>query len=168
MSQIWWSLDPGRSSGVGVWRGSELIHGRLLGNTTTGDLATAHGRVVREARELAALWRPAELVAEIPHVYGQRATDPADLVALARLLGRVEEALGLAAVVVWPAEWKGQVPKDGRDIIGRRVAQALTPEEAGRLAPCLPSLRHNLTDGVGLGLARLGRLPGGKWPAGRL
>ena len=101
MSQIWWSLDPGRSSGVGVWQGSELVHGRLLGNTTTGDLATAHARVVREARELAALWRPAELVAEIPHVYGQRATDPADLVALARLLGRVEEALGLVAVVVW-------------------------------------------------------------------
>ena len=154
---IWWSIDPGRWSGLAVWRDEDLVSGELAGGPSDGPLREAHDRVVARVRELAGDHPPELVVVELPQVYGQRRTDAGDLVDLAVLVGRIEEVLrGSRVIEVRPAAWKGQTPKD---VVGRRVEGALSSMEWGRLAPCPASRRHNLLDAIGIGLWRLGRRP---------
>lgn len=164
---IWWSIDPGTSSGLAVWEGSTLTHAQLLNDSTTANALGGHDRCLCELETGLAtgvLARPAGLVIELPQVYGERKTDPNDLILLAVLVGRVQNLVGVETQLVKPREWKGQVPKD---VMVRRVWKALTEEERERIQePRCRSLRHNLLDGVGIGLAMRQRLPGSPWRLG--
>lgn len=57
-------------------------------------------------------------------------------------------------VSVFPAEWKGQVPKD---VMNRRVLAKLTEEERGLVGDA-GAKTHNTLDAVGIGLHYLGRI----------
>lgn len=147
------------------WREGSLARALLLGDPRAPSLALAHDAVICGMREVLAAGPPPELViVELPQVYQARRTDPSDLIQLAVLVGRVMEVAretGAPVALVLPAEWKGQAPKQ---IVCARAEEALTEEERGRVDPCRGTLRHNVLDAVGMGLARLGRLPGGRWP----
>ena len=56
---------------------------------------------------------------------------------------------------LFPADWKGQVPKE---VMTERIRRSLTEEERGRIEKCKASLMHNVLDACGIGLYRLGRL----------
>ena len=158
MGIVWFSIDPGKSTGVGVFRGGDLLSGELLNNKTTGGRAVGYARALAEFRELVSVWTPALVVIELPQVYGQRKTDPNDLIHLAALAGQLAEA-AYPAEVLWvlPAEWKGQINK--KVMVGR-VEASLSPEDRAKLKPCNGSLRHNLIDGVGVGQVGLGKVKG--------
>lgn len=101
------------------------------------------------------------VVVEIPQVYPQRLQkgDPNDLISVALVAG-VAAAVFLPYCTprfVKPHAWKGTVPKD---IHNRRIEAALDENERKVLLAStkLKSKRHNVTDAVGLGLWKLGRL----------
>lgn len=145
------TVDPGkRGSGV-AWWGAD---GRLL---------TAEYRI----EPLPAGndgWR---CVCEKPRVYDKPVRikgrlvriDPDDLVEVAIAAGRITGQR--ATVYRFPAEWKGQVPKE---IHHARVKARLSSAELHTLGLCLnyvtPSLRHNVLDAVALGMKELGRMDG--------
>lgn len=158
---VWWSVDPGVGTGVAVWEDDLLVWAGVLSNTTTRKAGEAYAAALEEARDLLARYPAALVVLELPQVYGVRATRVADLVYLAAYAGEFAASCAPAArVYVEPADWKGQAPKD---VVHRRIGKVLRPSELAALGACLPSLRHNMLDAVGIGLARLGRLPGGRW-----
>jgi hypothetical protein len=118
---------------------------------------------LREAMNVAPDWLSAHdyarLVGEIPVVYpgakGLR-TDPNDLIALAYAAGRFYERQGLPTVLVKPAEWKAQVPKD---ITKERIIAELDSAEISRVYR--GGEMHNVYDAIGIGLFALGRLKRG-------
>lgn len=99
-----------------------------------------------------------KVVIERPQVYPQRVQkgDPNDLIDVALWAGACAVvAQGRTIEFVRPRQWKGTVPKD---IHNARVAEKLNDLEASMLAAVKPaSLRHNVTDAIGIGLWVLGR-----------
>lgn len=100
------------------------------------------------------------LVLEIPQVYQERKTDPADLIELAAfggtLYGMLKASRKARGVAYKPSQWKGQVPKD---VMSKRIEGRLTPGERGRVV--LPSQKIrtlDVWDAIGIGLKFLGRL----------
>jgi len=93
------------------------------------------------------------------YVFAKQKGSQGDLIDLAHLGGRCT-GLGKRAVLVEPADWKGQVPKD----VVKGLAEAqLDAEELATLKACLAGIavskRHNVYDAVGIGLWRLRRWP---------
>lgn len=108
---------------------------------------------------IGALCSPFEkLIIEMPRIYpgsGQRKGDLNDLLDLAAVVGRCEQRLGpLASRRVFPAQWKGQVPKK---IMNARVLGKLSPDEQDRIKRA-GAKTHNVLDAIGIGLWALGRL----------
>lgn len=159
------SCDPGlRACGVAVFQDGVLVHAALVKNP------------VKKARGPEAWWGmadavrthiwesdsfrlvPRTYVLEVPQVYrfGKSRTDPDDLIQLAGVGGAVGAVLRpKEAYGYYPRQWKGQVPKE---VMVARIEGRLTPEEVKAIQPVAASLRHNVLDGVGLGLHHLGRL----------
>lgn len=99
-----------------------------------------------------------ELILERPQIYQQRFLkgDPNDLVLLAYMGGALAGYLNTGPILYYPKEWKRQVPKK---IMVERVKSKLSKEEHARVElPRAKSLHHNIWDGVGIGLYRLGRI----------
>lgn len=91
------------------------------------------------------------IVCEVPQVYPRSKADPNDLIKLALLAGAlVAKWPAHSKVLVYPREWKNQVPKK---IHNARTLAKLTPSE---LRLC-EGLSHDEIDAVGLGLWYLGR-----------
>lgn len=141
------SVDPGEDLGWGGFNGKELI-GCGLEHI---DTFRAGGR---------------HLVIEKPEIYPTMKIDANDLITLAILAGRVIERVRAQETrEVLPKEWKGQVPKPKHKgemyIIERRIRGILTMKELKiyetGMSLCAPGQRHNVTDGVGIGLSHLGR-----------
>lgn len=98
-------------------------------------------------------------VSEYPQVYpGRHGPDPADLIQLAGVVGAVAARIPAREYVGYlPRQWKGNVAKT---VFTARIETRLTPEDWQKYEPCPESLKHNVTDAVGLGLHHLGRLRG--------
>lgn len=102
------------------------------------------------------------LAIELPQVYHDKIeTDQNDLIDLAAVVGATCARFpGAEHVVYWPAEWKGQVPKD---IVHARMWKRLTPAEVAVVPRAArgkvrASLLHNMYDGISIGLVDVGRL----------
>lgn len=93
------------------------------------------------------------LICEIPMVYPRgsgKGEDPNDLIQVALSAGAVLGAAVLG-ITVYPAEWKGQLPKD---IHHKRVRahvsfSSLAEYDVERVAP---NLQHNVLDAIGIGI----------------
>lgn len=77
-----------------------------------------------------------------------------DLLDLSRVVGRLEERYrSWPAQLIYPQDWKGQVPKE---IMTKRIQRALTPDEMAVIVSA-GSKDHNTFDAIGIGLFVLGR-----------
>lgn len=88
------------------------------------------------------------VVIENPQIYPNSKARPADVITLARVVGRYEERFSEAKSVtlVTPHQWKGSV--DG-DVFTKRIEGALTPQEATILS--MRRYTHDTLDAIGLG-----------------
>jgi hypothetical protein len=106
-----------------------------------------------------------EVVVEWPQIYtaGKQIGDPNDLLALVGVDAAVCALASCGRPVrlthYLPRAWKGQLPKG--EVFETRVLDRLVGTEVFRLDTALAqtpaSLRHNVYDAVGLGLAHTGR-----------
>jgi hypothetical protein len=104
--------------------------------------------------------RAPRVVLEVPRIYpaSRQKGDPNDLLALARIVGRLQEhylAAGADVELIEPRTWKGTLPKEA---MTERIRGRLSAAERARVAPVARSLEHNVLDAVGIGLHALGRL----------
>jgi len=149
------TIDPGTCAGVAEW--SISLKRAYIINAGS---AKNYGEITKKIRENYLEIDVDVVVIELPQIYKVRKVDPNDLARLAALGGELAEASGAKHVeYVLPAEWKGQTPKA---IAQARAHAALTAYELKGVA-AIPqkTLAHNMWDAIGIGLARLGRLPGG-------
>ncbi len=134
-------IDPGvRACGLAFFSSDkELIYARYV--------------LVSELRDQVA---NSPLLIEMPRIYpgsAQQKGDLNDLLDLAAVVGYCEALFGVGERV-FPARWKGQVPKK---IMTARIISKLTPDELSRIAR-VGAKDHNTIDAVGIGLWKLGRL----------
>lgn len=148
------SIDPGkRCLGWALW-GSSLEACGIV-RTKVDDLGLGAQELVGRLPTGAEL-----VVVELPRIYPyERRINVNDLIDLAAVAGACA-AVG-PVQFVWPATWKGQVPKD---ISHQRIQKALTATERDvverDLAQVPKSLRHNVLDAIGIGQWRRGRRDG--------
>lgn len=135
------AIDPGvKFCGVACFRCDELEFARYV---AVDDLV--------DAIDLSE-----ELHIEMPRIYpgsGQQKGDLNDLLNLAAVVGLCESYFN-RSTRVFPAQWKGQVPKK---IMNARILSKLSPIEQGRIVGA-GAKTHNVIDAVGIGLHALHRL----------
>lgn len=156
------SIDCGlHGLGVALFLSGELVSAEYLGGLG-GQAHPLLEPVTHLAAFLAQAGEPiGELAIEVPQVYPgpQQKGDQKDLVKLAIVAGTVmATAAGLgcrAIVTMQPAEWKGQTKKE---IMVERVKNKLSTREVACIDLPMDSVAHNVFDGIGIGLKRLGRL----------
>lgn len=155
------SVDPGKDCTYGEWFHTNLV--------ACGDWWPRHIEYFNPGDDL--------LIIEDQQVITQgdkkrRTPNPASIVKLAQYAGAVASRFGWPAHdnVVWVDRhaWKGNTPKPNAAAdwasyqIHRRVVAALDTDELrvyeSALMQMPPGKRHNLADGVGIGLHHLGRL----------
>jgi len=159
------AVDPGlRGCGVAEFVGGELQRAAYVKNPVeSGRGYEAHRRMGDAVREWAWERGCALLLIEHPRVYpgsAQQKGDLNDLLDLTGVGGAIAARMGVsgsnpAIETVFPSDWKGQVPKD---MMTERIRRCMTEEERVRIAKCPASLMHNVLDGCGIGLYKLGRL----------
>lgn len=152
------SIDPGlRGCGVAIWRPTgeleraEYVLGAKAARDSVAWIAMATG--IYHAVER---YDPHALAIELPRTYGGRAAkgDANDLIQLAAVVGAITVRLRLPTTTYLPDHWKGQTSKD---VTKNRVEERLSPAEHARIVwPCA-SLRHNVIDGIALGMFHLRR-----------
>jgi hypothetical protein len=139
-------------------------------NTEHGITPTGINRAVEERmnHELPAEAKRVKLdllVVEHPVIYpGMPSKDLNDLIDVATVGAAVNSALYLNAnayQTVFPAEWKGNVPKK---TMLERIKSRLTPEELKRCEFTNKSDNEDLLDAVGMGLWHSGRLNKRSYP----
>lgn len=146
------AIDPGlRHCGVALFGNDSLLRSATVVNSP----AVGRGPAAWNQMALAvAHWVAGFLaVIEVPRIYprgDQRKGDLNDLLEVAGVVGaiagRAHNVIG-----VYPADWKGQVPKN---VMNKRVLGLLSAAERSRIT----SFDHNALDAVGIGLHHLGRL----------
>lgn len=137
------AIDPGvHKLGIALFFEGRLIDARYR------DLMFAPvGSVDRQAR----------LIIEMPRIYpgsSQRKGDLNDILDLAAAVGFCEGRFDGPIERVFPAQWKGQVPKK---IMNARVLSKLSADEKLRIES-VGAKDHNTIDAIGIGLWKLGRL----------
>ena len=145
------AIDPGvRMCGVALFHDSD-----------DGDPETRAGRLYHArwvpVRNLHLFAHDAELVVEMPRIYrgsGQQKGDLNDLLDLATVVGYCEGIFHGSHRRVFPAQWKGQVPKK---IMNARVLSRLDDVEKAAIVS-VGAKDHNILDAIGIGLWALGRL----------
>lgn len=141
------SIDPGtKDMGWALWEDNEL---QICG--------LARGQDWVETVKSLPKFTVSQLIIEDQQIYRRSPINAHSLLAVARVVGAVVSYYDFAKfILVPPAKWKGQLPKD---VCNRRTLSKLTEEELRqvKVAPCPPSLRHNLIDAVGIGLWANGR-----------
>lgn len=157
------SIDPGlRGCGVAYFYEGVLKHALYVANPViSGRGYFAHAAMASAVHEK---FHPADMhivkvVIEHPTIYpgsAQQKGDPNDLIDVACVgsaLGAYYKDCGLETV--FPMEWKGQTPKE---IMNERCRLALSDDERKRIDECSAHLRHNVMDGIGIGLYKLSRV----------
>lgn len=94
---------------------------------------------------------PYTVVIESPQIYPNSKARPADILTLARIVGRYQERYDSSEqVLVSPHEWKGSV---NGDIMIARIESALnrTEIEIAARADLPKSKYHNMIDAIGIG-----------------
>lgn len=152
------AIDPGEDTGWSKWIDGALVRCGL-----------SHPKEYAELPFLMGLSAEVPtLVIELPQDYtSNRATDPNNLISLGYKVGLIAGIFGayyhlqggkLNPRLVWPAEWKGQVPKA---IHHDRNLPKLRPAEKTVLLAALDNVpkskRHDVKDAVCLGLWSLKR-----------
>jgi hypothetical protein len=136
------SIDPGtKEMGWALWEDNEL---QMCG--------LARGTNWVESVKALPKFSIIKLTIEDQQIYRRSSINAHSLLAVARVVGAVVAYYDFPqCVLVPPAKWKGQVPKD---VCNRRTLAKLTDDELHQvtIAPCPPSLKHNLLDAVGIGL----------------
>ena len=164
------AIDPGlRWCGFAVFNGNgHLVEARLIKSQETSargppawkamaDGVRARVEAVTQAerdRFLCAIRAPVKtLVIEVPRIYPHSRDQKGDLNDLLELAGVVGAISQLFPVMshVYPADWKGQLPKK---VMNERVLRTFTAAEGDSLI----HHDHNTLDAVGIGLHHLGRL----------
>lgn len=159
------SIDPGLAltggTGYALFGSGALVHCGLA----VPFHATLEGRITEIRREIERRCAPYgerdEIVIEKMKVYefAKQKGSQGDLIDLAHLGGALMH-LAHRAVLVEPASWKGQVPKD---VVRGLVEDRLSVLEREAAEACLggiaPSKRHNVYDAIGIGLWHLRRWP---------
>lgn len=164
------AIDPGKKGlGVALFADGSLLQAWYSGaeGGSGHALLDVTRPLVRELESLRRQGLPSldTLLIERPQAYSgaQQSANPEDVAELCVVVG----ALMLAVrpllspiggiLLVRPAEWKGQLPKD---VTRNRAEAALTPAEAeGLIMPkAVKTLGHNVWDAVALGLWREGRI----------
>lgn len=155
------AVDPGlRGSGCSLWLAGLLHRAEYVVGSKTGTRAEAWTQMYYAIWERVKDYRVDELAIEFPTTYGGKASrgDTRDLLDLASVVGAICAGFLHAKIKVYlPAEWKGQCDTD--KIILPRVLKRLSEQEQARIVwPSAKSLRHNVTDGIGIGLVHLKRM----------
>lgn len=101
---------------------------------------------------------PDIVIIENPQIYPHSKARPADILKLARLVGRYEERFRRASLtlLVAPRDWKGTI--DG-DIMVTRIEAGFTAEERMIATAYKGGYRHNMIDAIGLGKWSVRMLP---------
>jgi hypothetical protein len=144
------AIDPGKAMAHAVFVNDVLA-------------IAGHGMLSQaEVRETVGLdYSGTTVVIETPRWYGaNNRVDVNDLLGLAEHVGELRSfyaGMGLHVEQIWPRTWKGTVPDD---IMQKRILNALSKEERERvpLRPRARDVNHNISDAIGIGLWRLGRL----------
>jgi len=136
------SIDPGtKEMGWALWEDNELSMCGL-----------ARGKNWLETVQALPKFTLQKLTIEDQQIYRRSPINAHSLLAVARVVGAVIAYYDFVpSVIVAPAKWKGQLPKD---VCNRRTLAKLTQNELNQIeaAPCPKSLKHNLLDAVGIGL----------------
>jgi hypothetical protein len=167
-------VDPNvHGCGVALFHDGDLLRARYVKHP--GHLgrrylsATLLGQeVLRQVLDMLNLNKRVKLdllVVEHPVIYpGMPSKDLNDLIDVATVGAAVNSALYLNAnayQTVFPAEWKGNVPKK---TMLERIKSRLTPEELKRCEFTNKSDNEDLLDAVGMGLWHSGRLNKRSYP----
>lgn len=156
------TIDPGlRGCGAALFYEKSLAHAFYVQNPIVrGGGYKAHANMARAVR----LWADAattdvrKVIIEFPRIYphaAQQKGDPNDLLELTGVGGAIAALFSKADIESrFPAEWKGQVPKD---VMVKRIQNALDISEKASVRS-VGAKDHNTWDAVGIGLAYLGRL----------
>lgn len=153
-------VDPGlRGCGVAEFIGGGLYRAAYIPNPAregTGYLV--YGSMALAVHQ----WCSCDvkgIIIEHPRIYpqsSQQKGDPNDIVSVAAVgaaIAAVRDWHGVESV--YPANWKGQVPKD---VMTERIRRSLAVEESVVIEPCAASLKHNVLDAIGMGLHKLNRI----------
>lgn len=151
------AVDPGvHHCGVAHFNDGRLVWAGLVRNPRRVDEDEAGGW---RAMAQEVLWgqnvTPDVLAIEIPKVYqgAKQKGDPADLLALASVVGAVAGIAKCYVALYRPHEWKRQLDKNAVRV---RVLKRLSDSE--RLAIQHAGAKdHNTYDAIGIGLKHLGR-----------
>ncbi len=151
------SIDPGvKACGVAVFKDGILISAKYVErkDRCPKALAAAVWDYVTEElpRDCIDL-----VIVERPRTYGGRASrgDTNDLLDLSIVVGALLVAIGGEYRLVYPADWKKQVPKE---IMIARIKSKLSESELDNIIFCRGSKMHNVWDAIGIGLFQLKRL----------
>ena len=129
------AIDPGSKTGW-AWYGG----GRLLG---CGVVSPSDTIEVPRGLDM--------VVIENPEIYPNSPARPADILKLARIVGRYEERFSARAKyleLVPPHKWKGSVSKD---IMLKRIEESTPLLDRPAMLAYQGGYRHNMVDAVGLG-----------------
>lgn len=145
------AIDPGVSKGIGYAEFTPslglLICAELM---REGDVIELLHLVPRQL-----------VVIEFPRIYpaASQKGDQNDLLELARVCGRIEQAAlaeGHTVEMIYPRDWKGTIDAD---VMVDRIQDRLGEGETAMVTlPSAKSLHDNVWDAVGIGLWKLGRL----------
>lgn len=160
------AIDPGKHGcGFATYLDGVLVHAAYVSGLGGAahpllEVAGPVGALVDQLLAALAYDKVDELVIERPQVYDapQQRGDQNDLIDLAVVVGGLLGTLSgrcRASLLVRPAEWKGQTPKDITET--RAKARLSTSELAAIELPKAKTVQHNVWDAVALGLWRLGR-----------
>jgi len=159
-------MDAGlRGCGVAQFQSGRLARAEYIPNTARTERgAGAHSEMAVEVLKWVAhfyagggFW-----VVEFPRIYPveKQVGDQNDLLEVAGVASAVTSAIRTKWPTtklksVLPRDWKGTVKKE---VMTERILSKLAESETAVIVCREPSLRHNVIDGVGIGLAQLGRL----------
>ncbi|KKW46542.1 MAG: hypothetical protein UY96_C0003G0045 [Parcubacteria group bacterium GW2011_GWB1_56_8] len=153
------SVDPGvRGCGCAFFCDGQLAAAAYVKNYAKAGSGPRECAQVAEAVSNWVWMIPDHLVLEFPTSYGGRAStgNTNALFPLAAIDGAFAALFPNAELTYYlPREWKGNTDAD---VMIERIKSRLTPEEYVRVELPAKSLEHNVWDGIGVGLAYLGRL----------
>lgn len=155
------AIDPGlRACGCALFTDRRLVAADLVQSGSKFERASAWLPMAEAVRTWVAIVgvQVSELAIELPQVYHDHIeTDQNDLIHLACVVGAICDRFSDVdeTKVYLPAEWKGQAPKA---IVHARAMKRLDEQERLVIPNMAKSRKHNMLDGIAIGLVYLKRM----------